>query len=142
MALAQLWHCVDAETVGRSRNRPADTPAQSASTRLGRNAIAKDTLARVDDIVASTPGASLASEFVRDDNFPPLSRNEPDLTWPNHPPTPVRIVNSDSYLLARNILKENQDAKVSVLNLASATAPAGGWVFTLSVTQVCGVSCG
>lgn len=105
--------------------------------RDNRAACATDTLARADEIVASTPGASLASEFLRNADLPKLKQKEKSLPWPNHPPSPILVVNSDSYTLARRLHNEQTEpkSKIAVLNLASDALPGGGWVRSLSRTQ-------
>jgi hypothetical protein len=47
-------------------------------------------------------------------------------------------VDSDSFTAARDIMKDNPEAwgKTTVLNLASDAFPAGGWIHSLSKTQV------
>ncbi|KAH7102857.1 hypothetical protein BKA62DRAFT_787932 [Auriculariales sp. MPI-PUGE-AT-0066] len=107
----------------------------SATTLKGRMAIAEDTLSRAESIVASTPGASMDSEFVREEDMPPLTRDDVAHPWPNHPEAPVQIVNSDAFTLARKILQEASDSKVSVLNMASDILPAGPWLQVYDRTQ-------
>ncbi|KZV98800.1 hypothetical protein EXIGLDRAFT_606575 [Exidia glandulosa HHB12029] len=107
----------------------------STRTYADRAKVAHDTLARTDSIVASTPGASLDAEFLHDADLPPLTHGESGLPWPNYTPQRVRIVNSDSFTLARELLKEIPDARVAVLNLASDEYPGGGWEVSLSRTQ-------
>lgn len=87
-----------------------------------RAKIAQDTLDRTEEIVAATPGASLQSEFLKQKDLKPLERNA---TFPNHPPSPILVVNSDSYSLARQLIKDVPGAKgnVAVLNLASDAYP-------------------
>ncbi|KAH7094046.1 hypothetical protein BKA62DRAFT_721484 [Auriculariales sp. MPI-PUGE-AT-0066] len=94
----------------------------SSASRQRREIIAKDTLENVDSVVASMPGASLDSEFVREEDMPPLTRDDVAVPWPNYSSSQVKVINSDSFA-------------VSVLNLASDSRPGGGWRFTLSCTQ-------
>ncbi|KII87163.1 hypothetical protein PLICRDRAFT_246234 [Plicaturopsis crispa FD-325 SS-3] len=97
-----------------------------------RQRIARDTVARSPDITAETPGASASSTFIKD-QLPPLS---PD-SCPHHPPTKVRVVNSDAFTAAREILRRDDTArgKTAVLNLACDEVPAGGWPESLGKTQ-------
>jgi hypothetical protein len=99
-----------------------------------RRAIAQDTLARVESIVASTPGASLDSTFV-DSQLPALDLD----ACPGYEGTDIHVVNLDSFSAARNIARsvdEDCNGKIAVLNLASDQVPGGGWEVSLSTTQV------
>jgi len=101
-----------------------------------RYEISKDTIARSEAVTAqhSAKGATLDSTFIGD-QLPPLD----PASCPNHPSSPIELVNSDSFTAARNIIKRFPDAadrKVAVLNLASDELPGGGWNITLSKTQV------
>ncbi|KAH7090116.1 hypothetical protein BKA62DRAFT_725744 [Auriculariales sp. MPI-PUGE-AT-0066] len=107
----------------------------SSALRQSRQVIARDTLEHIDSVVSSTPGASLDSEFVREEDMPPLTHDDVAVLWPNYPTSEVKIVNSDAFALARSILKESPDSNVSVLNLASDEHPGGGWFYTLAQTQ-------
>ncbi|KAI3598451.1 hypothetical protein WG66_000694 [Moniliophthora roreri] len=100
-----------------------------------RHAISKDTIARSEAITVehASQGATLDSAFIKD-QLPPLDPS----SCPNHPPSLVEIVNSDSFTAARNIIKRFPEAannKVGVLNLASDQLPGGGWDTTLQKTQ-------
>jgi len=99
---------------------------------MGNREIAHDTLERTEEIVSSTSGASLDSEFLNDSQLPKLDRD-----GPNHPPALIQVVNADSFTLARQLIKDIPGAKgkVAVLNLASDAHPGGGWIHTLSKTQ-------
>jgi hypothetical protein len=107
--------------------------------RKERKVIADDTLARCAEIVAITPGASDSSVFVRS-QLPELDQS----ICPGHDTTAVRVVNGDSFAVARDLARktasENHDSqmqgKIAVLNLASDQLPGGGWYSTLSKTQV------
>ncbi|KAK1225330.1 hypothetical protein PQX77_011748 [Marasmius sp. AFHP31] len=106
-----------------------------APDRRARYFISKDTISRSEAIVAqhSPKGAALDSTFIGD-QLPALD----PASCPNHPPSPVELVNSDSYTAARNIIKRFPDAadgKVAVLNLASDELPGGGWDQSLCKTQ-------
>ena len=102
-----------------------------------RKIIAKDTVDRTPAIVQSVPGASLESFFITEQitegSLPPLDSNSSA-----RPAVKVKVINCDSFVAARNIMKEFPDAegKTAVLNLASDSEPGGGWYETLSVTQV------
>ena len=108
-----------------------ETP--DTSTYKGRSIISKDTINRTSSIVASTPGASSSSTFYTEESCPalPLLNHEP------YPTSNVEVVNSDSFTAARKILRQDPEAKVAVLNLASDEQPGGGWAYTISRTQVC-----
>ncbi|KAK7037396.1 hypothetical protein VNI00_011146 [Paramarasmius palmivorus] len=97
--------------------------------------ISKDTIARSESITAehASQGATLESIFIKE-QLPALDPS----SCPNHPLSPVELVNSDSFTAARNIIKRFPEAaenKVAVLNLASDQLPGGGWDQTLSKTQ-------
>lgn len=104
------------------------------SPTLGRRKeIAQDTIARSAAITASTPGASLESTFFSE-QLPSLDQGKcPGLS------THLKIANIDSFSAARSISKEDPDAEgnIAVLNLASDAERGGGWVYSLSKTQVC-----
>ncbi|KIM88251.1 hypothetical protein PILCRDRAFT_814158 [Piloderma croceum F 1598] len=97
-----------------------------------RHKIAKDTIARSASVAAETPGASLESNFISE-QLPALR----DLQCPGFTDIDLKIVNLDSFSAARNILENHKDAqgKVAVLNLASDAERAGGWIYSLSMTQ-------
>ncbi|KAE9404121.1 hypothetical protein BT96DRAFT_964281 [Gymnopus androsaceus JB14] len=100
-----------------------------------RRVVSQDTIARSSSITAehSAQGATLDSDFVSK-QLPPL----PPLAADAHEPSPVLIVNSDAFTLARKLINEdpeNATGKTAVLNLASDIRPGGGWDFTLSKTQ-------
>jgi uncharacterized protein (TIGR02452 family) len=95
-----------------------------------RRKICEDTIARSEAITSSTPNGSLASSFISS-QLEPLSRSSPE--YPNFAAKPIRILNSDSFALARTL--KPSVGKVGVLNLASDREPGGGWRYTLSKTQ-------
>lgn len=101
-----------------------------------RRRIAQDTVARTPSIIASTPGASAESTFYKDADCPALDRSSSP--QPLHGPSQVAVINSDSFTAARAIIRRDPTAtgKVAVLNLASDECPGGGWIKTLSRTQV------
>ncbi|KAH7918524.1 hypothetical protein BV22DRAFT_1024458 [Leucogyrophana mollusca] len=131
-----------------------------------RRTIAKDTVERSTAIVNSTPGASLESILVHA-QLPSLPTSTstavpiPDvlqkvfpaaeITFPSFPPSQVRVINSDAYTIARELISDSPEFKLStrgadepftptpartaVLNLASDLYPGGGWTETLSKTQ-------
>ncbi|KAG6918279.1 hypothetical protein DXG01_015371 [Tephrocybe rancida] len=47
----------------------------------------------------------------------------------------IKVVDSDSFTAARDIMRDPAVGKTAVLNLASDEFPAGGWVATLTKTQ-------
>lgn len=109
---------------------------RKTDTIVQRRCLANDTISRSLSITSSTPGASLESIFHHEqlsaldstsDRFPNI-KDSMDL----------RILNLDAFTAAREILKEDPEAegKVAVLNLASDSKRAGGWIQTLSKTQV------
>jgi hypothetical protein len=104
------------------------------STLVKRKAVAQDTVARSPAIVAETSGASEESTFVAE-QLPPLYSESP-----GHGATAVRIVNSDSFTVARKMAGAEPGAqdRIAVLNLASDMLPGGGWYDTLCRTQVRG----
>ncbi|KAJ6455579.1 hypothetical protein C8R47DRAFT_1228177 [Mycena vitilis] len=51
------------------------------------------------------------------------------------PPASVKIINSDAFTVARNIMREDPAAKIAVLNLASDILPAGPWLQQMTTTQ-------
>lgn len=111
-----------------------------------RRKICEDTISRSPQIAASTPGGSLESKFIPS-QLPPLSKSSPSLTL-----EPIQVLNSDSFAAARDLLtKPSQqgegsgqaevsrqaqaERKIAVLNLASDSEQAGGWRYSLSLTQ-------
>lgn len=109
---------------------------QMAPTLKERQNIALDTVARSSSITAehAAQGASEESTFIPD-QLPPLDQ----ASCPNNPSSKITIVNSDSFTAARAIMNQHPEAmalKTAVLNLASDELRAGGWIFTLSTTQV------
>lgn len=110
-------------------------------TREQRRKLASDTIARSASITSSTQGASLESIF-HDKQLPHLDEIKNDSTnavkWQNFPKMNLKILNLDAFTAARELLKEDPGAegKIAVLNLASDIERAGGWVMTLSKTQV------
>ncbi|KAH8105984.1 hypothetical protein BXZ70DRAFT_1004276 [Cristinia sonorae] len=101
-----------------------------------RKKISEDTLARIPAILHEVREGSSDSTFISE-QLPPLPKEK----CPNHPPTKIRVLNTDSFTAARNIMRnaveagDNADGKVAVLNLASDLQPGGGWAQTLSRTQ-------
>ncbi|KAF6761789.1 hypothetical protein DFP72DRAFT_958772 [Ephemerocybe angulata] len=100
-----------------------------------RKSIADDTLSRTEGVISehASQGATADSTFYPQ-QLEPLDQSKS----PKLPPTEVQIINSDSYVLAREIITENPGeakGKVAVLNLASDLLPAGPWLEALSVTQ-------
>ncbi|KAJ7083604.1 hypothetical protein B0H15DRAFT_784662 [Mycena belliarum] len=99
-----------------------------------RRAIANDTIKRSPGIVAKHKhqGASTESVFIRS-QLPALD----DKACPNpeHVPTAVEIINTDSFAAARTMLATDPSAKVAVLNLASDILPAGPWLQVMTTTQ-------
>lgn len=104
----------------------------ASRTPKGRQAIADDTLSRTQAVLEAMPSGSLDSTFI-EEQLPPLHKDRS----PNHPPTLIKVINSDSFAAARNIVRETPEAqdKIAVLNLASDEHRAGGWIHTLSRTQ-------
>lgn len=97
-----------------------------------RQKIAQDTITRSAQITSVVSGASLSSTFIPA-QLPALDPSQcPNLH------RDVRVVNSDSFTVARNLFTEETDAlgKVAVLNFASDERRAGGWIQSLSMTQV------
>ena len=92
----------------------------------GRKAVCRDTVDRTPVICAETPGASLDSTFVKLPDLLTLSAS--DASYPNLTRAPIRILNSDTFAVTHQLLRNNPDAnsKVAVLNLASDQQPAGG----------------
>lgn len=105
------------------------------ATEERRKVIAEDTLARIDQIVQETPGASLESIFFQESMYPPLDQNI-SISNPRYEPTPIVIEEDDALLVARRIIRNEASAKVAVLNIASDEEPAGGWLRFLTRTQV------
>ena len=113
----------------------------SASTVAQRQQIAQDTIARSESIIQAhaAVGASSESTFIPN-QLPSLD----PAACPNFPASEVKVVNADSFTVARGIVEEshgaiigkNDKVKVAVLNLASDARRAGGWEMTLSKTQV------
>lgn len=94
--------------------------------------IAQDTLQRVEAVLHEVPEGSADSTFIKE-QLPPL----PAVSGVTES-VAVRVVNIDAFTLAREIMNRTPDArgKTAVLNLASDIHRAGGWVQTLSLTQV------
>ena len=106
-----------------------------SSTHRGRQLIAQDTLERTEAIIeqCTADGASDNSTFYFEQlSFLPSSAGL-------NAKCRVSVVNGDAFTAARELLNEHQEAKgsVAVLNLASDEHRAGGWIHTLSRTQVC-----
>ncbi|CAD0107035.1 unnamed protein product [Aureobasidium uvarum] len=100
-----------------------------------RRKICEDTIKRSEQIAASTPKASLSSTFITSTTYPELSPLDP--SFPDLELERIEVIDSDSFLCARNILSRNSDLrdKLAVLNLASDEEPGGGWRYSLSMTQ-------
>ncbi|KAJ7449229.1 hypothetical protein FB451DRAFT_1053407 [Mycena latifolia] len=99
-----------------------------------RRIIANDTIERSPAIVAEhkEQGASEDSVFVRS-QLPALDQKA--CPNPEHVPTAVQVINTDSFAAARTILASDPAAKVAVLNLASDILPAGPWLQVMTTTQ-------
>jgi len=101
-----------------------------------RRKISEDTLDRIPAILHEVRKGSADSTFISE-QLPPL----PSDKRPNHPPSNIRVINSDSFTAARDIIRnatakgETAEGKMAVLNLASDLEPGGGWAYTLSKTQ-------
>lgn len=98
-----------------------------------RQKIAQDTIARSAQITSEsvTQSASLASNFI------PAQLTALDPSQCPNLSLDVRVVNSDSFTVARNLLKDTDAlGKIAVLNLASDEQRAGGWIQSLTMTQV------
>ncbi|KAF1978495.1 hypothetical protein BU23DRAFT_549924 [Bimuria novae-zelandiae CBS 107.79] len=95
-----------------------------------RRRICEDTISRSASIANETPGGSLTSVFISS-QLPPLDKSDP--SFPNLTLKPIEIHNSDAFELARRFYPSK--GKVGVLNLASDIEPAGGWRYTLALTQ-------
>jgi len=98
------------------------------------SAVAEDTIARSSSITSehAAQGATQDSTFISE-QLPTLSPSDAE-----HEPSPVLIVNSDSFTLARRLISEdpeNATGSTAVLNLASDVMPGGGWTTSLSKTQ-------
>ena len=98
-----------------------------------RRNIMEDTLSRVETILHEVPEGSLESAFVP--KQPPSLLPIPET---ERATTTIRVVNSDTFTLAREIMNRTEAAKgrTAVLNLASDSHRAGAWVQILSTTQV------
>lgn len=99
--------------------------------------IVDENAARSGQIVKDTPGATNSSTFLRN-QLPVLSRDSP--LFPNNPTSKIRVVSSDSFVMARNLIQEYgvevTRGKVAVLSLANSNK-AGGAYLELSTAQVC-----
>jgi len=120
----------------RPRATSERTLPQRQQERAQRQTMAQDTLDRTPAIISGhqDQGATADSSFVSGDELPPLDQDAcPKLTWGG-----TTVVDSDSFTAARNIMKDNPEAqgKTTVLNLASDQFPGGGWIHSLSKTQV------
>ena len=113
----------------------ASNAIPGTATLAQRKALAEDTIARMKDVIKkhASEGATSSSTFIPD-QLEPLDPSK----CPNAPRSLVEVVNSDAFTLARRLLSEIPEAKgkTAVLNLASDEHPAGGWLFSLSKTQV------
>ncbi|KAJ7198850.1 hypothetical protein GGX14DRAFT_665440 [Mycena pura] len=105
--------------------------APNTTTRRG---IAKNTIDRSPAIVAEHKdrGASVDSVFING-QLPTLDPKS--CPTPDHVSSPVEIINSDAFTLARKLLAADPTAKVAVLNLASDVLPAGPWLRAMTTTQ-------
>jgi len=105
-----------------------------ASTYKGRQLIAQDTLEFTEAVIKQcvADGASENSIFYSEQLSSLPSSVESDARCR------VSVVNCDAFTAARQLFNEHRDAKgsVVVLNLASDEHRAGGWMQTLSRTQV------
>lgn len=122
-------------TIIKALKQPFSTAM--SSTFAGRVKIAQDTIARTPEVIAATAGASDRSHFIKE-QLPPLDVS--------HCPSPgssttVRVVGTDSFTAARDIMRKDPTAhgKTAVLNLASDEVRAGGWAYSYSRTQVCDI---
>lgn len=112
------------------------TSTLMSTDRTTRTTIALDTLDRTEGIIAehASQGATADSIFYPK-QIEPLERTQ----CPRYPPTPVQVLNSDSFALARQIaaeeIKDGNEPKVAVLNLASDLMPAGPWLNDMTATQ-------
>lgn len=110
--------------------------ASPTRTRRGLQGIAQDTLDQTSSIIQEHvhEGATGDSSFHAE-QLPSLS---PLPSTENKTKYPVEIINGDSFAVARRLLDEHPDAKgsIAVLNLASDEEPGGGWLISLSKTQV------
>jgi hypothetical protein len=116
--------------------KPATVTAQpSTRTFAERKAIAEDTVDRMKDVIKqhAREGATASSTFIRD-QLDPLDPSKS----PNAPTPVIEVINCDAFTLARRLISEIPEAKgkTAVLNLASDAHPAGGWIISLSKTQV------
>ncbi|KAG5722181.1 hypothetical protein E4T56_gene4763 [Termitomyces sp. T112] len=117
------------KTLQKFTGTSSKTPLQK------RRAVAEDTISRSEVIIRdhATEGASHDSVFFNMDELSPLDAS----SSPNLPTPEIKIVNLDSFTLARGIMRQDVDAirKTAVLNLASDELPAGGWLTSLTKTQ-------
>ncbi|KAJ6551703.1 hypothetical protein B0H19DRAFT_951358 [Mycena capillaripes] len=99
-----------------------------------RTLIAKNTIDRSPSIVAEHKhqGASADSVFIQS-QLPALDPSA--CPNPEHVPSAVEVINSDSFAAARNMLASDPSTKVAVLNLASDILPAGPWLEVMTTTQ-------
>lgn len=101
-----------------------------------RRQIVRENAARSEQIIRDTPGAMASSTFFPS-QLPVLLHDSP--LFPNNPASKIRVVNSDSFVVARNLIQEfGVDAtrgKLAVLNLANCQTPGGGYL-GLSTAQV------
>ena len=112
-----------------------DALGSRTATLPQRKAIAEDTIARMKGIIKqhAQEGATSSSTFIRD-QLEPLDPSKS----PNAPGSPIEVINSDAFTVARRLISDIPEAKggTAILNLASDEHPAGGWLFSLSKTQV------
>lgn len=114
---------------------PNATAQPGTLTFAAREAIAQDTVDRMKGVIKqhAHEGATASSTFIRD-QLDPLDPSKS----PNAPTPVVEVINCDAFTIARRLISEVPEAKgkTAVLNLASDTHPAGGWILSLSKTQV------
>jgi len=109
-----------------------------------RAEIAQDTVARSEAITRehAEEGATTDSTFITEDLLTKELQTEISAgnlkKLDSKSREPVRIINGDSFTVARSIMDEfpeESKGKVAVLNLASDEMPGGGWIETLYTTQ-------
>ncbi|KAF9461523.1 hypothetical protein BDZ94DRAFT_1323298 [Collybia nuda] len=109
--------------------------ADTTPIRPSLRQIGDDTIVRSSSIILehAAEGASLESTFIKEGSLPALDSS----LCPGFQSSEVKVVNADSFTVARDIIREYPSAhgKVSVLNLASDEEPAGGWKYVRSKTQ-------
>lgn len=112
------------------------TTSQKVQTYEGRQRIAQNTLHQTKSIIEehANEGATEDSLFYAEQlpTLPALPETEAKHL--------VEVVNGDSFTAARKLMDEHSDSKgsIAVLNLASDEIPGGGWLVSLTKTQVRG----